>query len=191
MGPGIFTKYSKQVIGGIIAFFLLLAAVPLYLQFRGPVGKVSPYEEINAWGDEQVSISTERSVYGLQEEVVQVTIRNDSESGLVIPANYRPKEWVLETKIDGVWHTMRTTEKYIRWDFPSEDKTPNSGPSGIVKCGEEQRFLCWLGEAYRLPLDAGTYRIVFPDMEKETGASGTYRTVMAAEFEIVEEGAEE
>lgn len=42
MGPGIFTRYAKQAIGGIIAVFLLVAGLALYLQLRGPVGGLSP-----------------------------------------------------------------------------------------------------------------------------------------------------
>ena len=186
MGPGILTRYSKQVIGGILAVFAVIAAMGLYVKFRSPVGGVSPYEYINAWGEERIVDTTEQPVYDPRTETIQVTIRNDAESGLVIPGDYRLKEWVLETEIDGVWYSMRTLEKYIYWDFPAEDQTPNSRPSGIVKCGEEQRFLCHLEDAYELPLAAGTYRIVFPDMEKKREAySGSfYLTAFAAEFEV-------
>ena len=186
MGPGILTRYSKQVLGGLLAVFAIIAAVLLYFRLRSPVCGVSPYEYINAWGEERIVVTTEQPVYDPQAETVQVTIRNDAESGWVIPGNYRLKEWVLETEIDGVWYSMRTLEKYIDWDFPAEDKTPNSRPSGIVKCGEEQRFLCHLEEAYELPLAAGTYRIVFPNMEKEREAysGSSYLTAFAAEFEV-------
>lgn len=185
MGPGIFTKYSKQVIGGILAIFVLFAAVALWYRFRSPIGKVSPYESINSWGDEQVEIVVDEVFYAQQTGPLHVTICNRSDRGLVVPDNYRPKEWMLEIQVNGRWHSMRTAEKNIRWDFPSEDKTPNSGPSGIVKCGEEQTFLCYLSDYYRLPLKPALYRVVFPDMLKEAGGTGTYKTAVAAEFEVI------
>ena len=33
MGPGILTRYSKQVLGGILAVFAIMAAVLLYFAF--------------------------------------------------------------------------------------------------------------------------------------------------------------
>ena len=47
MGPGILTRYSKQVLGGILAVFAIMAAVLLYFRFRSPVGGVSPHEMVN------------------------------------------------------------------------------------------------------------------------------------------------
>ena len=52
MGPGILTRYSKQVLGGLLAVFAIIAAVLLYFRLRSPVCGVSPYEYINAWGEE-------------------------------------------------------------------------------------------------------------------------------------------
>lgn len=185
MGPGIFTTHWKKVLGGCLVFLAAVLMVILYYEFRSPVGRVSPYENINAWGDERIGVEADEVMYCHQTAPLQVTIRNHSEDGWMIPGDYRPKEWVLEIRMDDGWHSMRTAEKHIRWAFPSEDMTPYSGPSGIVKNGEEQTFLCYIADYYKLPLEPGLYRVVFPDMEKHTEFSGTYRTAIAAEFEVL------
>lgn len=185
MGPGIFTTHWKKVLGGCLALLAAVLMVILYYEFRSPVGRVSPYENINAWGDEAIEVIADEVVYCYQTEPLRVTVRNASEGGWIYPGDYRPKEWVLEIFVDGQWYSMRTTEEQIRWDFPPEDKTPYSGPSGIVKDGEEQTFCCYIADYYQLPLKPGLYRVVFPDMEKHTEFSGTYRTAIAAEFEVL------
>ena len=43
MGPGILTRYSKQVLGSFLVVFAILAAVMLYFRFRGSIGCVSPH----------------------------------------------------------------------------------------------------------------------------------------------------
>ena len=64
MGLGIFTKYSKQVIGGLVAFFLLLAAIPCYYWFRDPIGGVSPYTEVNDFFEqEKISFAVAEKVH--------------------------------------------------------------------------------------------------------------------------------
>lgn len=186
MGPGIFTRYSKQVIGGLLALFLLIAGVALYFQFRGPIGGKSLYTEVNDFFDQElISFTIEQEVYPVDVEVIQVTIRNDTEDTVVAPALYCPDEWLLETRVDGAWHSMRLkpdiSEKNLKWEFPADEYGPNSGPSGIVHWnGGEQRYLCNVARYYRTPLDTGLYRIVFPNME--------YRNVaaLAVEFYIEE-----
>jgi hypothetical protein len=185
MGPGIFTTHWKKVLGGCLALLMAFLAVVLYYEFRSPVGRASTYEYVNAWGDEAIEVVADEVVYCHQTAPLQITIRNQSENGWIVPGDYRPKEWVLEIFVDGQWYSVRTTEKHIRWDYPSEDKTPYSGPSGIVKDGEEQTFCCYIVDYYKLPLKPGLYRVVFPDMEKHTEFSGTYRTAIAAEFEVL------
>ena len=185
MGPGILTRYSKQVLGGFLAFFVLVAAVLLYLRFRSPVAGESPYESF-AQGEAGIEIVADEVMYTGQTAPVQVTVRNTSESGWLEPGPYRPLEWVLEVQVNGSWHSMRTTEKHIRWGWLPEDGTPNSSPSGIVKNGEEQTFLCSVGDYYRLPLEPGAYRIVFPDMTKVRPDGGVYREIaLAVEFEVL------
>ena len=185
MGPGILTRYSKQVLGGILAVFAIMAAAGLYFRFRGPVGGVSPYEMVNdLFEQELISFTIEHDTYPADVEVVQVTLRNDAEDTVVGPALYCLDEWLLEKQVDGVWHRMRlsplTTEKYVKWDFPPEEYGPNSGPSGIVNWnGGEQRYLCSIVKYYKTPLEAGTYRIVFPQMEHRNTAA------LAVEFEVI------
>jgi len=185
VGPGIFTKYSKQVLGGLMLLFAVIAAVMLYFRFRSPVGSESPYQ-IFDHQEQGIEITADEVMYAGQTAPVQVTVRNTSEKGWLEPGLYRPLEWVLEIKVDGVWYSMRTMEKRIRWDWLPEDKSPNSAPSGIVKEGEEQTFLCCVGDYYRLPLKPGSYRIVFPDMTKVRPDGGVYREIaLAAQFEVL------
>ena len=184
MGPGIFTKYSKQVIGGILAFFLLIAAVGLYFWFRGPIGRETLYTEVNDFFDHDlISFTIEQEIYPIDVEVIQVTIRNDTENTVVAPALYCPDEWLLETRVDGAWHSMRLrpdiSEKHLKWEFPAEEYGANSGPSGIVDWnGGEQRYLCNVARYYRTPLEPGLYRIVFPNMEHRNVAA------LAVEFRV-------
>lgn len=184
MGPGILTRYSKQVLGGILAVFAVIATVLLYFRFRGPVGGVSPYETVNGlFEQELISFTIEHDAYPADVEVIQVTIRNDAEDTVVGPAPYCLDEWLLEKQVDGVWHSMRlsplTAKRHVEWDFPPEEYGPNSGPSGIVNWnGGEQQYLCSIKKYYKTPLVAGTYRIVFPEMEHRNIAA------LAAEFEV-------
>jgi hypothetical protein len=184
MGPGIFTKYSKQVIGGILVCFLLIAAVGLYFWFRGPIGRETLYTEVNDFFDHDlISFTIEQEIYPIDVEVIQVTIRNDTEDTVVAPALYCPDEWLLETRVDGAWHSMRLrpdiSEKHLKWEFPAEEYGANSGPSGIVDWnGGEQRYLCNIARYYRIPLEPGLYRIVFPNMEHRNVAA------LAVEFRV-------
>ena len=185
MGPGILTRYSKQVFAAILLIFAVMAAWALYFRFRSPVGGVSPYETVNdLFGQELISFTIEHDTYPADVEIIQLTIRNDADDTVVSPALYCPDEWLLEAQVDGVWHSMRlsplTAEKYVEWEFPPEEYGPNSGPSGIVNWnGGEQRYLCNIAKYYQTPLQAGTYRIVFPKMEHRNTAA------LAVEFEVV------
>lgn len=185
MGPGILTRYSRQVLGGFLALFVMAAAVLLYLRFRSPIGGESPYR-IFDHAEQGIEIAADDVMYTGQTAPIQVTVRNASESGWLEPGPYRPLEWVLEIKVDGVWYSMRTVEKRVRWDWLPEEKSSDSSPSGTVKNGKEQTFLCRVGDYYRLPLEPGLYRIVFPDMSKVRPDGGVYREIaLAAEFEVL------
>ena len=133
MGAGIFIRYSKQVMGGALALLALLAAAGLYIHFRSPVGGVSPYETVNnLYGQEWISLTAQQDVYPADVETVQLTIRNDAEDTVVGPAPYCPDDWLLEIRVDGVWHSVRrgpfTAEEHVKWEFPPEEYGPNSGP---------------------------------------------------------------
>ena len=43
MGPGILTRYSKQVLGGILAVFAIMATVLLYFRFRSSAARLAVY----------------------------------------------------------------------------------------------------------------------------------------------------
>ena len=184
MGPGIFTKYSKQVICGLIVCFMLLAAIPCYFWFRSPIGGVSPYTEVNNFFEqEKISFTVSEKVHPTDVTVVEVVLRNDTDDTVVAPVPGCRNEWLLETRVDGAWHSMRLspecTEDRVKWEFPAEEYGPNSGPSGIVNWnGGEQRYLCNLAKYYGTPQEEGLYRIVFPEMEHRDKAS------LAAEFYI-------
>ena len=172
------------MLGGVLAVFAIIAAVLLYFRFRSSMGGVSPYEAVNdLFEQELISFTIERDTYPADVETIQVTICNDAEDTVVGPALYCLDEWLLEKQVGGVWHKMRlsplTTEKHVKWDFPPEEYGPNSGPSGIVNWnGGEQRYLCSIAKYYKTPLEAGTYRIVFPEMEHRNIAA------LAVEFEV-------
>lgn len=177
MGTGIFTKYSKQVIGGLVACFLLLAVIPFYFRFRDPIAGVSPYTEVNNFFEqEKISFSVSKKVYSTTVAAVEVILRNDTEDTVVAPAPGCRNEWLLETRVDGAWHSMRLspdcTEDRVKWEFPAEEYGPNSGPSGVVNWnGREQRYLCNIAKYYGTPQEAGLYRIVFPEMEHRDEAA--------------------
>ena len=191
MGPGIFTRYSKQVLGGLLAFFAVIAAVFLYIRFRDPVGAVSPYTEVNGFFEQAlISVSAERDVYSVDTDVIRVTIRNDTDNTVVAPAPGCRNEWILETRVDGEWHSMRLdpncAEKTVKWEFPEEEYGPNSGPSCIVDwSGGEQTYLCNIAKYYGVPQEPGLYRIVFPEMEHRDASA------LAVEFCFEELGGEE
>jgi len=190
MGPGILTRYSKQVLGTLFVLAAIVIAVVLYFQHRGPVGDETPYGLVNDYGtaNPEISIAAEETVYPVDVETVRVTVSLGEDLEL-LPEEPRTNDWLLEVYKDGGWYSMRTFEEHIRWDFPAEDKSANGGPSGILMGQETQTFLCNIAEYYELPLEAGTYRIVFPDMTLYNAADdATWSRVdhmaMAAEFEV-------
>lgn len=181
MGPGILTRYSKQVLGTAVVLLLIFAETVLYFQFRSPVGDVSPYETVNDFFEqEKIHFTIQQPVYSADVEMIRVTLRNDTEDTVVAPNPGQQTEWLLEIYSNGAWHTMRTIKQDpIRWEFPEEEYGPNSGPSGVVTWnGGEQTYLCNLARYYKLPLEAGRYRIVFPEMEHRDIAN------LAVEFEV-------
>ena len=177
-------RYAKQVIGGVLAVFALIAAVILYFYFRGPIGGTSPYTEVNDFFEQElISFTIEQEAYPTDVEVVQVMLRNDTSNTVVAPSLRQKDNWLLEVWVDGAWHSMRlsplTRADSVDWDFPAEEYSPNSGPSGIVNWnGGEQRFLCSIAKYYQTPLEPGWYRIVFPNMEHRDTAT------LAVEFEV-------
>ena len=198
MGPGIFTKYSKQVIGGLIAFFVLLAAIPCYFWFRNPVASESPYQEQSflenfadgeRWEYEKISLTAAREVYPTDSKAVEVILRNSTEHVELAPAVYLPEEWVLETRVDGAWRSMHTRPdtriKNPDWEVPTEENGLEAHPAAILKQGEERVYLCSLERYYRTPLEPGLYRIVFPSFEVMNVSAQTMTyTSLAAEFYI-------
>lgn len=166
--------------------FAVFAAVMLYFQFRGPVGGVSPYTEVNDFFEQdRILFTIEHEVYPTDAELIQVTLRNDTDNTVVAPVPGCLNEWLLETRVDGAWHSMRLSrdcsEKYVRWEFPPEEYGPNSGPSGVVSWnGGEQRYFCNIAKYYGTPQEPGLYRIVFPEMEHRDEAA------LAVEFYMEE-----
>ncbi len=45
MGPGILTRYSKQVLGSFLVVFAILAAVMLYFRFRARLAACRPMKQ--------------------------------------------------------------------------------------------------------------------------------------------------
>ena len=196
MGPGIFTRYSKQVLGGLIAFFVLLAAVPCYFWFRDPIACESPYQEQSflenfadreRWEYERISFAAAQEVYPTDSAAVEVILRNSTEHVELVPAVYLPDEWVLETRVDGAWHSMHTRPetrtKNPDWEVPDEENGLETHPAAVLRPGEDRVYLCSIERYYRAPLEPGLYRIVFPSFEVVNVSEQilTY-TSLAAEF---------
>lgn len=176
MGPGIFTKYSKQVIGGILAVIVTVAAVLLYFQLRDPVGGVSPYEVVNdlyEW--ELMTFDTEHPSYLPDTETVKLRFRNDAPDGVVcLSAGRTFFQYELEMRRNGEWHRMHAYAEHPRWE----------GKTDIVDwSGGEITLSCRIGRDYPSPLQPGQYRIVLPECEHLNGPV----VALAAEFEVVEE----
>lgn len=161
MGPGIFTKYSKQVICGLLVLLGCIAALALYDQFRGPVGGVSPYETVNDLYEQQLlSITLDQAGYPRDVECIGLTLRNDAPDYILIQAEPHTDNWVLERKVEGTWRSLRTKNgQTVRWSGYS---------GGVAWNGGEETYLCNISAYYETPLEAGTYRIVLPNMEHMT-----------------------
>lgn len=171
MGPGIFTKYSKQVIGTCVAILLCVTALALYFQLRGPVGGVSPYETVNdLYEQELLSMTTDRESYPADVSSITVTLRNDAPDYILIQDEPHTDEWVLEREVEGVWHSLRTRRnETVRWFGFS---------GGVYWNGGEETYVCDISHYYEMPLEEGTYRIVFPNMMHQTSGH------LAVEFTV-------
>lgn len=176
MGPGIFTRYSKQVIGVLLAILALLTVVILYYRLRSPVGGKSPYETVNdlyEW--EYMTFESEQAVYPADTDVVRLRFRNDAPDGVVALAAGSSPSFGYELEIwdSGTWRQMRSHREVCRWD----------GRTDIVKWnGGEELLSCPVGRDYPAPLAAGRYRIVLPNCQHIHRAE----VPLAAEFEVTE-----
>ena len=171
MGPGIFTKYSRQVIGGLLAVFVFIAALAVYYHLRGNVRGISPYETVNdLYEQELLSMTTDRESYPAEVSAVEVTLRNGASDYILIQDAPHTDEWVLEREVEGVWRSLRTKgNETIRW-FGFN--------GGVYWGGEEETYVCDISRNYKPPLEGGTYRIVFPNMMHQTSGH------LAVEFTV-------
>jgi len=176
MGPGIFTKYSKEVLSTILVIFFIVAGVVTILENRSPVGRKSPYDTVNdlyEW--EYMTFESTQETYPADTEYVELYFRNDAPDGVVVlSAGSSPSfGYELEMWHHGKWHQVRTYHEVCRWE----------GRTDIVKWnGGEQMLACPVGRDYPSPLAAGRYRIVLPCCEHMHRAE----VPLAAEFEVVE-----
>lgn len=179
MGPGILTRYSKQVLGGILAVFAIIAAVLLYFRFRGPVGGPSPHETVNdlyEW--EYMTFTAEQELYPADVETIRLYFRNDAPDGVVCLSARTFFAYELEFLKDGVWHSMRAKVERPRWSDSDTEVAPGTD---IVKWnGGEMTLYCGIAHDYPTPLRAGRYRIVIPDCEHMQPAL----VDLAVEFEV-------
>ena len=178
MGPGILTRYSKQVLGGILAVFAIMAAVLLYFRFRSPVGGVSPHEMVNdlyEW--EYMTFTAEQEVYSTDVNTILLYFRNDAPDGVVwLSSRQSSFAYELEYWKDGAWHRMRPVVKSPQWS-----DTGGTPKTDIVNWnGGEIRLHCDIAHDYPTPLRAGRYRIVIPDCEHMKGALAD----LTVEFEV-------
>ena len=175
MGPGIFTKYSKEVLSTLLVIFFIIAGVVTVLENRSPVGGKSPYETVNdlyEW--EYMTFESTQETYPADTEYVELYFRNDAPDGVVVlSAQGTHFGYELEIWQDGAWHQMRTYSKSVRWE----------GKTDIVDWdGGEALITCPVGRDYSSPLQAGRYRIVLPYCEHLHRAE----VPLAAEFEVAE-----
>lgn len=174
MGPGIFTKHSKEVLSTFLVIFFIIAGVVTVLENRSPVGGKSPYETVNdlyEW--EYMMFVPEHEVYPADTETVRFYFRNDAPDGVVVLSAQGPHfGYELEIWEDGVWHQMRTHKKIVRWE----------GKTDIVNWdGGEVLITCPVGRDYPSPLQPGLYRVVLPFCEHLKNPI----VPLAAEFEVV------
>lgn len=174
MGPGIFTKHSKEVLSAFLVIFFIIAGVVTVLENRSPVGGKSPYETVNdlyEW--EYMMFVPEHEVYPADTEAVRFYFRNNAPDGVVVlSAKGSHFGYELEIWEDGAWHQMRTHQKVVRWE----------GKTDIVDWdGGEVLITCPVGRDYPSPLQPGLYRVVLPYCEHLHRAE----VPLAAEFEVV------
>ena len=175
MGPGIFTKYSKEVLSVILVIFFIVVGVVTIAENRSPVGGLSPYEAVNdlyEW--ECMTFEPEHALYPSDVETVRLYFRNDAPDGVVVlSAKGTHFGYELEIFQNGRWHQMRTYQKHVRWE----------GKTDIVKWGGDEILItCPVGRDYASPLQPGLYRIVLPYCEHLNNPV----VPLAAEFEVVE-----
>lgn len=173
MGPGIFTKYSKQVLGGCVLLILLIAAVQGYLHLRGPVAGLSPYETVNDLPNwEVMTFTAAQETYPVDAERIELMFRNDAADGVVwLSESGSIFGYVLEIRREDGWHTLRSRTEKPQWD----------GKTDIVDWnGGEVVLSCPVGTDYPSPLTAGRYRIVLPGCTHLGGLPHA----LAAEFEV-------
>ncbi len=178
MGPGILTRYSKQVLGGILAVFAIIASELLYFRFRSPVGGVSPHETVNdlyEW--ESMTFQAEQDEYSTDVDTIRLYFSNDAPDGVVwLSSRQSTFAYELEYLKNGVWHQMRPVVKSPRWsdtgDIPRTD---------IVNWnGGEMTLHCDIAHDYPTLLRGGRYRIIIPDCEHIERALAD----LAVEFEV-------
>ena len=171
MGPGIFTKYSRQVIGGLLAVFVFIALWAAYYHLRGNVGGISPYETVNnLYEQELLSMTTDRESYPADVSSIEVTLRNDASDYILIQDEPHSNEWVLEREVEGTWRSLRTRgNETVRWFGFS---------GGVYWGGKEEIYVCDISCYYKTPLEGGIYRIVFPNMMHQTSGH------LAVEFTV-------
>lgn len=178
MGLGILTRYSKQVLGGLLAVFAIIAAVLLYFRFRSPIGGVSPHETVNdlyEW--EYMTFVAEQDEYSTNVDTIRLYFRNDAPDGVVwLSSRTSVFAYELEYLKDGVWHQIRPVVKSPQWS-----DTDGAPKTDIVNWnGGEITLHCNIAHDYPTPLRAGRYRIVIPDCEHMKSALAD----LAVEFEV-------
>ena len=161
MGPGIFTKYSRPVIGVLAALLFCAAALALYFHLRGDLAGPSPYAAVNdLYQQELLSITLDRAVYPADVTEIGLTLRNDAPDYILIQGEPHTDNWVLERQVEGQWRSLRTRKgQTVRWF---------GFGGGVYWNGGEETYLCHISEYYQTPLEGGTYRIVLPGMVHQT-----------------------
>lgn len=175
MGPGIFTKYSKEVLSTLLVIFFIIAGMVTFLENRSPVGGKTPYETVNDIYEWQyMTFAPEHAIYPSDTEDVRFYFLNDAPDGVVVlSAQGTHFGYELEIWQDGAWHQMRTYSKHVRWE----------GKTDIVDWdGGEVLITCPVGRDYSSPLQPGLYRVVLPYCEHLNSPV----VPLAAEFEVVE-----
>ena len=173
MGPGIFTRYSRQVLGTCVLLLLLVAAAQAYTHLREPVAGLSPYETVNDLPDwDDMSFTPVKDIWPADTETIELTFRNGAVDGVVWMSESGPIfGYVLEMQREDGWHSLRSSTETPRWN----------GETDIVNWGGGEITLsCPVGRDYPSPLKPGRYRIVLPGCTRLGGAS----KALATEFEV-------
>lgn len=179
MGPGILVRYSRQVLGGLLAVFAVAAAL-LSAWFRSPIGGVSPYETVNdlyEWED--MTFAAEQERYPADVETIRLYFRNDAPDGVVCLSTRTVFAYELEFLKDGVWHSVRAKVEQPRW-WSGSDTGGSPGTDVVQWGGGEMALSSGIARDYPVPLSAGRYRIVIPDCEHMQPALAD----LAVEFEV-------